>query len=463
MTPRSPRSIRWALLALVAALLLAPAAGQAKVTFKRIASPASTGSLPNYGLARTSDGTLHLIYQTTSSLTGSAPNGLAALSISASGHLAPTVPALQGWNAGRPGLTALPNGSLAAAFGAIAPGTSHSSVWAITSSNGGSTWTAPSDISSGALESLAYGSDVTMKATGATPVLTLPQAGNLVIQQGFGPGSPTYQATNSSDGSVGDVETAVNGTGTVVASWQSLAGPGADFMQAVAPNVGSPQPVPGQLRNDLVIAGQDNASGVFAAYTPDNKNVRLLRYGGGSVGVGALKGVTPAALGVATGPAGRIWVFWGSDNGSGVAVTRSNKAVTRFEPLQRVNPNIFTLWRLAGDGRLGPLDLLADMIPNAKSAPPPGIYYGRVLPLLSLSAVVSSVKNGKGQVIAHKVKCTVTDAGDAVSGAKVAGGGKSATTNSSGQATLIFGKTGGYVTLTVTDPGYQALQVRVKL
>ena len=89
--------------------------------------------------------------------------------------------------------------------------------------------------------------------------------------------------------------------------------------------------------------------------------MRLLRYGGGTVAVGSLASATPAALGVATGIDGRIWVMWGSDNGN-IAVTRSNKAVTRFEPIQQLSDKIVTLFHLAGDGRLGPLDLLADQL-----------------------------------------------------------------------------------------------------
>ena len=54
--------------------------------------------------------------------------------------------------------------------------------------------------------------------------------------------------------------------------------------------------------------------------------------------MGSVKGLHAAVSGVATGPDGRIWVFWaGEINGRGItAFTRSNRAVTRFEPIQRV-------------------------------------------------------------------------------------------------------------------------------
>ena len=40
---------------------------------------------------------------------------------------------------------------------------------------------------------------------------------------------------------------------------------------------------------------------------------------------------------VATGLDGRLWVMWGDVNGSAsrIAVTRSNKAGTKFEPIQQ--------------------------------------------------------------------------------------------------------------------------------
>jgi hypothetical protein len=222
-------------------------------------------------------------------------------------------------------------------------------------------------------------------------------------------------------------------------------------MRQVAPSLGTPQKMPGQIRNELVLSGRDAGAGVFAAYTQDGSSVRLQRYGGGSVAVGKLRGVTPAKLGTATGLAGRIWVIWGDDNG--VAVTRSNKAVTRFEPIQRTRPDSAGLLRLSGDGRLGPLDLLVDQIPNGNPIPPSGTFYARVLPQLSAKAKVKK----------HKLTVKVTDAGDAVAGAKVKAAGKKATTNAKGTAVLkLSPKTKGKLAVTVTKTGYNKLKIRAK-
>jgi hypothetical protein len=428
-------------------------------------STVGVGPMPSYGMVRTADGTLHLVYQTTPGGVAS-PNGLAATSISPAGSVG-QVAALQGWQAGRPGLITLPNGTLEAVFGAISPApTLISSIWAITSSDGGATWSAPVNVKGGGpLESLAYGSDLTAQMFGSTPLLTLPQAGGLVIQEGLVAGSPAQLLTDNTDNSAGDVNTAVDaGSGDVVASWQSLAGNGGTYIQTVAPNIGGAQLVPGQPRNQLVIAGRDAGPGVFAAYTPDNTHVRLFRYGGFSLAVGSVAGVPASTLGVATGLDGRIWVMWGSDSG-GLAVTRSNKAATKFEPIQHLDYIPSSLYRLSGDGRLGPLDLLVDEIPPAKSGPvpPTGTFHARVLPELSANFSTTAVKNSQGKVIAYKLDVGVTDAGDAVSGAIVSSGGQTAKTNTAGIAKLNLTATSSSITVTITKAGYQKLTKSIQL
>ena len=73
-------------------------------------------------------------------------------------------------------------------------------------------------------EALAYGSNITAAMTGTSPVLSLPQAGNLVVQTGLGSGSPSIVVTNSANGSTTDADLAVDAaTGEVVASWPSVA------------------------------------------------------------------------------------------------------------------------------------------------------------------------------------------------------------------------------------------------
>src|SRR3954447_8484239 len=432
-------------------LLAACPAAPAAVKFTRV-NAIPGGVDPDTAMARTPDGTLHLAYETTAQRNGT--DGVAARSISAGGSLGQEVQALSGWQAGLPGLVSLPGGQLEAVFGAISPN-NVPSIWGISSSDGGANWTAPTDVRSGPNEAQAYGAQITAKMSGSTPVLTVPQAGNLIIQQGLGPNTPTFQLnTTPADSPAVDVDSAVDAaTGEVVASWQSLASPLGLFLQGAAPTVGSPQPAPGQHHSALVIAGRDAGPGVFGSYSTDNKHVRLLRYGGGTVAVGSRKGVAANVLGVATGLNGRMWALWGDD--SGLALTRSKKAVTKFEPIQHIKHVVASIYRLAGDGRLGPLDLFVDEIPDASPIQPAGSFWARVLPVLSASLSVNK---------AHKLAVKVTDAGDDVSGATVAAAGKKATTNGSGVATLTLPKSAsGHVPVTISAAGYRTLKRAVKI
>jgi hypothetical protein len=157
--------------------------------------------------------------------------------------------------------------------------------------------------------------------------------------------------------------------------------------------------------------------------------------------------------------------MWGDDSGGGVAATRSNKAVTRFEPIQRLKPNSGVIYRVSGDGRLGPLDLLVDQGLNVKgSIPPPGLYHGHTLPVLTAPFSVKPIKNKKLAVIGHTLTVTVSDAGDPVTGAKIAAGSLVAKTNGKGVAQIKFGsKVKGKLKVTVTAPGYWPLTETVAL
>ncbi len=423
--------------------------------------------IPSFGMVRTANGTLHLLYQTTP-VGGGTPSGLTSRTISASGAPGAATTALSGWKVSRPGLTALPNGSLVAVFGAQSPQQQVADIWAISSSDGGATWSAPAAVGSGTDENLAYASDMTLQQTGGTPVLTAPQAGGVVVQQGLGQGSPTQLVTDSSDNFAGMVNTAFDAsTHEVVASWSSNAGSGGEYVRAVAPTLGAVQKLSGQHRNGVVIAGRDAGPGVFGAYTPDGHAVRVFRYGGGSVAVGKVSTVTPEALAVATSLDGRIWVMWGDEAGNpGLVVTRSNMAVTRFEPLQRITMHVSQLQRIGGDGRLGPLDLLVDMRPAGGSgaAAAPGLFHARILPVLAAAVSVKAVKNKKGVVTKHVVTVKVTDAGDAVPGATVAVAGAKAKTGASGVASLTLpAAVAGVKPVSVTAPTYRPLTVNVNV
>lgn len=462
--PKSKLMLITSVVALTLALLVSVAqpasAGPKNGKLTRLTS-LGVGTFTTYGALRSTDGMLHLIYQTTKP-GSAAPDGLVTRSISPSGAVGPEVTALTGWGTSVPGLVQLPGGTLEAVFGAVSP-KNVSDIWGITSSDEGAHWAAPAQVGSGAQDEVqAYGAAVTGVRSGPTPVWTLSVGGGLVVQQGFGLSSPTTSLLSGADHFASDVDSALDaGSHQVVVSWNSAAHNGGDFMETAAPKTGTRQAVPGQVKNEVVIAGRDSGPGVFAAYTTDGSHVRLLRYGGGTEAVGSVPGVTPKALGVATGVDGRIWVIWG-DEGA-LAVTRSNKSVTKCEPIQQLDPNALTLYRVGGDGRLGPLDLLVQMIPGGDTNVP-GTFYTRVLPELSGSTTATSIKNKSGIVIGSKLTVHVSDAGDAVTGAIVAAAGKQQKTNSLGSATFVLpASVSGLVKIKVSAPTYQVLETTITI
>ncbi|MGO9956405.1 MAG: carboxypeptidase-like regulatory domain-containing protein [Solirubrobacteraceae bacterium] len=456
---------RFAGVALFAAscALFAPAGALgAFAPLTQIATTAATGGVLGAAFVRTSDGTLHLVY-TTKSAWGGGFDGIGSFLIASTGSVSPTVQALSGWNIGTPGLFEPASGALEAVFGGSPDvnGGSYDGPWGVTSSDGGLTWSAPADIGSHASEN--FGGNMTAALTGGVPFLTSEQSGGLVIQQGLGVGSPTSVLNEPPSGLSGVTSAVDAASGEVVIGWFSNNDQDSLWMQGVAPTSEPALELVGNVtawgdqQRQLTVVALDSGPGVYAAYSPSGRSVRLVRYGGGSVAVPVPKGFAPKGqslkeVDVATGLDGRIWVMFGIGDlgdGKGVfAITRSNKARTRFEPVQVFDIHPGTLWRLYGDGRLGPLDLLANITPNGASQT--GIYYARELPVLTVG--VSAKHASKGH---FDLTVTVTDAGDPVAGATVKVKGKVATTSSGGSAhVVVAGVSGGHVAVTVTAPSY---------
>ncbi len=424
-------------------------------------APATGAFDQEINFVRTSDGVLHLVYITNPG-TG-ADDGFQSRMISPSGTVGPAVQALSGWQIHTPGLAKLADGELLAVFGSLPPSPFASGAYESISTNGGSTWSAPGLVSSGStLEDQIYGSTIEPFEVGSTPVLATTSDG-ITVQSGLGAGALTTQVPlTSSDDYVGELSSAQDAaTGEIVSSWQSEATPGGDFVQGVWPSTQASMLVRGQRRNWLVISPRDTGPGVFGAFTPNGSQVRMFRYGSpGSVKVGSLPNVSAQSLGTATGLDGRIWVMWGDTSAEPkIAMTRSNRAGTRFEPIQTISTDAFSLTRIVGDGRLGPLDLFVDeeRVHAARSQ----IFYARVLPELSASASAIAVKHMPGRFI---ISVRVTDAGDAVAGATVSVNGAVAQSKASGDLTLsVSGSVRSKLAVTITKPGYRVLRRDVTL
>lgn len=458
------------LCAAVAALafsLVAPFAAVGASLHPTLLAKASYGSTP-VGFARTPDGVLHVVVDQNINWQDSY-SGIAAVSISAAGHVGPSVQALN-WGGqssqGIPGLTVMPGGALEATWGGYPFGSD--GPWGISSTNGGATWSSPTNIGSG---SMGFGdSHVGVAVSNGTPVLVAGCCGGIVIQRGFGSGAPTYQLTNSTDGCAGNTDVAADAaTGAAITSWDSCDGTGGQWLQQVAPSTGAAVKLatPTQYGSGVpsIIAARDTGAGVFAAYPTNYGNtthIALYRYGGGSTSVGSAKHMHADVWGIATGNDGRLWVMWyGQNTKTGkfeIAVTRSNNADNAFEPIQVFNLTYSFLFWLSGDGRIGPLDMLISGTPSTSGAAG-GIYYARVMPVLSASVSAADLGGGK-----FKLKAHVTDAGDAVSTATVSAKGAHKATNGSGRAKLdVSGHSGEHVTVTISAPGYRPLHKAITL
>ena len=176
------------LLPALAVVLLSPAGALAKKLNVTLIAPKTSPAATPDGFARSSDGTLHVVYETNTAW-GMSANGVGAVSISPSGHVGPAVQALawgpQGGSPnGIPGLAVLAGGTLEATFGGSPGG--DDGPWGISSSDGGSTWSAPANVGSGSMQ---FGdSHVNVENSNGTPVLSAGCCGGIVIQQGFGAG-----------------------------------------------------------------------------------------------------------------------------------------------------------------------------------------------------------------------------------------------------------------------------------
>lgn len=243
------------------------------------------------------------------------------------------------------------------------------------------------------------------------------------------------------------------GSGGIVMSWLSNGHESGTYVKQVLPSQGPTVSLPsGLTEGSSGIAARIGAPGTFVAYTGPTNQVRLYEYGGTTAVVA--RGAYRVAK-VFAAPEGRLWMLWGDAN-TGVFATRSNKAVTRWEPVRHVAlpSNLTAFYNAQGDGSAGPLDAFVDLLIGTDDR---GFWRTHILPKDSLTASLS-YPTGGGHARIEKVSFRVTDAGDPVKGAiiVVARAGKKLLnlhTGSDGRASGTF--TGGVkLTATATMPGY---------
>ena len=396
--------------------------------WSRISGPTQPGA--QLGLGRTQDGVLHVIWNR-----GASTTSIFETRLSATGKATGTSTVATGF-AGNGGLAllAMPDGTLRLfAAGAAHPNSTVHGITTFTSPAHGGTWTLQPDASWGgpfAESGSVIGATLTKDGQPVTawrgyaaeglPPASIPQNAYVADQ------IDSHLATDAA-------------TGAVVLSGVTIAGKGGVFVRQVLPSLGPSVvlPLPFGLNDWYTsLSSRLGAPGVFVAYT-DTKALHLYRYGGRSkiVARGALR-----SAGLCPGPDGRLWLAWG-DQAGGIFVTRSNKAVSTFEPVQKLRgPGGPGVTFVQCEGSAGPVDLFADS---------GGFFHTHLLAQLSLRA-----QQAKGSVT-----ISARDAGDPVAGATISVGGRHLKTDARGLVSLAL-RPGSY-SATATAAGYAPASARL--
>ncbi len=405
----------------------------------RISGPKGAGQ--QLGLARTADGTLHVIWNRGNP----APTAIFDTRFSPSGAKLGTTTVATDWG-GADGLALLvmPDRTLRLfATGAPKTGSAVSGVNTLTASANGTGWA----LDQGAVwGGPGAGSSATIGATltkDGQPVT----GWRGVFQVGLAAGG-VGTTVCSCFTLQGDLATD-SGSGAVVMAGLTIGNPPGTYVERALPAAAGRVVLPTGTQDVGVsgISGRLGAPGVYVAYS-DNTHagvtkpaVRLYRYGGATrkISRGPFTIAKPFA-----GPGGRLWLVWG-DAADGIFVTRTSKAVGSTEPVQKLHspPGAGFLWNAQGEGSQGALDLFVDADAGGR-----GFWHTRVLAELTL----------KAQATKPRVNLSVRDAGDPVGGVAILVGGHRVKTGANGLATVTLGP--GPYSATASAPGYKAVTSR---
>ncbi|HSS67128.1 MAG TPA: carboxypeptidase-like regulatory domain-containing protein [Nocardioidaceae bacterium] len=401
--------------------------------------------------------------------------------LNSSGRIAsPTKPIVTGWLAliGDPKLLSDGN-KIRAVFAGIrstAPGDPYVGPAVSSTSAKGLAW----DLQPGSLSATtAAGNAETIDAIDGAGAPFFAMGGfdqHVIMHRGTSPASPASTPDFFTDNTGCCPATSValandRGSGQVWAAWHALSAStqatAGQFVQRVWPRPGGAKiKAPGSstgghaMNPSQRVALSERAGGsVWLAYPlgyPTSKKFRMWKVGTKTFwDVRAHGQLGDVAL--APGPAGRLWVAWTTLGDRKLHVARTNPAVTRLGAARKLPyPGGGQLNRFVLEGSRGPVDVVAAAQPPGSGSN--GIYAGHVLPGLSVKASPNRLAQGR-------VTVTVTDAGKAVRGAKVAFRGHHATTNVQGKARFAVPPSvpDGRYAVAVSKPGYAKSAGRVTI
>jgi hypothetical protein len=458
----------------VAAVALGIAPSARGAAWKQLTSPGGS-NIDQVALLRTSDGTLHVAWHRRS---GPNTEDLLHTAISASGAILATTPIQTGWSVlQNAALVPVPGGGIRVFFGGIrSTDTSdpNQELNTALSTDGGATWALQEgSVVPGGAE--AYGSPVSATTLpDGTPLEAWAGTLGTWAHAGLSPDSANhdYQAPLGTYGY--DTGMAADAGGRAVMAWYSNAGGHLGlFAQDVGPDgspVGAATNMPGTANMSVGMLGRTPivaraGGGIYVAYAtgyPSINQVRLWRVGASGttlIARTAKFGNTTATLAAA--PDGRLWVAWKDDIGGGphVFARRSNKAAGAFgAAVDAGQPRgASSAYRLDASATPGALDLFG--LFTIGTEPSAETFHTRVLPGLTLTASPGRLRRGRRSAVTF----TVLDAGDPVRGARVKVGGRSATTNAKGRATLVVKGVFRPLRASATAGGYAGAAARLRV
>ncbi len=414
------------------------------------------------GLARTSDGVLHVLYVRRSG----SKDDLIHVAVSPAGKVGAESVALGNWEAiAHPDLLRMPDDTLRALFGGIrstAAGDDNDALNTATAPASSGPWTLKPGRAAQAL--YAYATSVTGAglAKNGTPISTWSGTPGLGFHYGVNPSDPDGKIPQSGCCLYNPDIAVDSGSGQAWVGFYSNenASPGV-FVNAIGPSgpQGGRKLAPGSVSgsnslapgNRSPLTGRIGASGVHLVYGqgyPTFKTLALWRVDSAKPQL-VLKADRNEHANVAAAPEGRLWLMW--EQSGTIFATRTNKAATKVGPASKLKPpGGGTIFRLNGEGSAGPLDLVANVQSGGQA-----LWHQQVQPRLQLTGATHSA--GAGRTITFRV----LDAGDPVVGATVKAGGKTLKTAANGKATLRQAKSAP-VKATASKAGYVSAALTVR-
>ena len=430
--------------------------------WKRVTTPDGS-STDQVGLARTGDGALHVAWHHP---TGPTTEDLNHTVITPAGKIGATTPIQSGWTGFTNTALVVEPGGLRAFWGGFRttdPSDPQRETNTALSSDGGASWALKGgQVNPSGAQSYASSHAATVRADGSTLQAF---AGTLStwVHAGLLPVTPNHNFMAGLQYG-NDPNLATDATDRTVMAWYSSATGRLGVLAQDVNADGSPGPgpltMPGTIAMNTGMLGRTplvarSGGGFYVAY-PTPTSVRVWRVGAVSAPSVASIDNSPAVALAAAGD-GRIWVLWTKGFGDpDVLAKRSNKAATRFGATVNAGhpKDAAQAYKLDANAAGNALDVLAGF--NLGATTDASTSYRRLRPGLTLQASPGRLRKGEQT----EVRFTVSDAGDAVRGARIKVAGRSGTTDGKGRVTLTV-RSSRALKARATRAGYTAATKRL--